>query len=275
MSTPRRRRWIEVLRRTAGVAGEDDGRAANAALDDAALWSAQEQASRSLKESGARAERVAASVARQRGLIEGAAERASLVAARSEGLGSSAARVSESFERLGVVALNAGLEGARASEPHGRALLLLSEEIRANVTRGADAAEQLTRAVDEIAAESVEVRRQLERSRAEVSEVGQESALLQAAAQQASRSLEDLGVRLRRATGIDPEMARMVAQAGEHARGLMTALSALSTGAHAAPVLGALRPVIGPLVRLIGEIEERAPASEGRGEGQGSAEGGA
>jgi methyl-accepting chemotaxis protein len=266
MSTPRRRRWIEVLRRTAGVVGDGEAhRGSSAALDDTALWSAQEQAQRSLRESAARAERVAASVARQRALIEGAAERANLVAARSEGLTPSTARVSESFERLGVVALNAGLEGARAAEPHGRALLLLSEEIRANVTRGADAAAQLAHAVDEIATESAEVRRQIERSKVEVSEIGQEAAHLQAAAQQAARSLDDLGARLRRATGIDPEMARMVALAGEHARGLMTALSAISTATPAAPVLGALRPVIGPLVRLLGELEERSPdGDEGR-----------
>ncbi len=160
MSTPRRRRWIEVLRRTAGVSGDGEGRAPTAALDDAALWAAHERASASLKESGARAERVAATVARQRAHIEGAAERASLVAARSEGLSTGAARVSEAFERLGVVALNAGLEGARAGELQGRALLLLSEEIRANVVRGADAAAELGRAVDEIASESAEVRRQ-------------------------------------------------------------------------------------------------------------------
>ena len=270
MSAPRRRRWIEVLRRTAGVSG-DDGRAPTAALDDAALWAAHERASASLKESGARAERVAATVARQRSFIEGAAERASLIAARSEGLSAGARRVSESFERLGVVALNAGLEGARAGEAQGRALLLLSDEIRANVVRGADAAAELARAVDEIASESAEVRRQIERSRLEVSEVGQEAAQLQAAAAAASRSLDDLGARLRRATGIDPEMARVVALAAEHARGLMTALSALSTTAHPGPVLSALRPVIGPLVRLLGEIEERGPDGDagqpGGGEG--------
>ena len=44
-----------------------------------------------------------------------------------------------------MVALNAGLEGARAGESQGRALLLLSEEIRANVVRGADAASELDR----------------------------------------------------------------------------------------------------------------------------------
>ncbi len=259
MSTPRRRRWIEVLRRTASGAGED-GRPTSAALDDAALWAAHEKAGASIKESTARAERVAAAVARQRQHIEAAGERAGLVAARSEGLGPGASRVAEAFERMGVVALNAGLEGARAGEAQGRALLLLAEEIRANVVRGADAAAELGRAADEIAAESAEVRRQIDRSRVEASDVGQEAAQLQATALAASRSLDDLGARLRKATGIDPEMARVVALAADHARGLMTALSALSTASQAGPVLGALRPVMGPLLRLLGEIEARTPA---------------
>src|SRR5262249_26308930 len=138
VSAQRRRRWFDVLRRT--TAGPDSPtrsmRGGQAALDDASLWTAHEQAPHSLAGASASAERVAASVAKQRVSIDGAAERASLVAARSAGLGASAARVSEAFERLGLVALNAGLEGARLAEPQGRALLLLSEEIRANVTRG-------------------------------------------------------------------------------------------------------------------------------------------
>jgi hypothetical protein len=264
MSAPRRRRWMDVLRRTAGVAS-DGGAVPALGIDDAALWSAEDQATRSLQESGARAERLAAAVTRQRSLIEGAAERASLVAARSEGLSASSARVAEAFERLGVVALNAGLEGARLAEPQGRALLLISEEIRANVRRGADASEQLARVVEEIAGESAEVRRQLDRSRIEVSEVGQEAAQLQAAAAQASRSLEDLGARLRKATGVDPEMARAVASAGEHARGLMTALSTLSSAAREAPVAAALRPVIGPLARLLHEMADDGGGGGGEG----------
>lgn len=268
MSAPRRRRWIEVLRRTAGVASDDDkARTPGAALDDAALWSAHEHAASALAEVGARAERVAASAARQRPLIEGASERASLVAARSEGLGAGAARVVESFERLGVVALNAGLEGARLADPHGRALLLLSEEIRANVARGADAAEQLARAVDEISSEAAEARKHIERSRGEAADAGQEAAQLHAATISAKRSLDDLGARLRKATGVDPEMARLAAQASDHARGLMTALSALATAAPGAPVLGALRPVIAPLSRLLGELEGRAPDDGGGVEG--------
>ncbi len=257
MSAPRRRRWMDVLRRTASVVGSDgdSGGSPTLGLEDAALWNAEEQATLSIAESSQRAERLAAAVARQRASIDGAAERANVVAARAEGLSASAARVSESFERLGVVALNAGLEGARMNEPQGRALLLLSEEIRANVRRGADASEQLARVVEEIAGESIEVRRQLERSRAEVSEIGQEAAQLQSAAQQATRSIEVLGARLRRATGVDPEVARAVAVASEHARGLMTALTTLTMAAREAPVMSALKPVIGPLVRLLRELE--------------------
>jgi hypothetical protein len=266
MTTTRRRRFLDVLRRTAG-AFEDESAPRAPSLDDSALWAAEEQAAASLQESGARAERLAAAVARQRGLIEAAAERASVVTAHADGLSASSGRVIESFERLGVVALNAGLEGARVPEAQGRALLLLSEEIRANVRRGTDAAEQLRRAVEEIGSESAEVRQRLERSRLEVSEVGQEAALLQAAAQQATRSLDDLAARLRKATGVDPEMARAMAQAGEHARGLMTALSTLTTAAQGARVAGALRPVIGPLVKLLREIEgeDAAQGDEGGG----------
>jgi methyl-accepting chemotaxis protein len=260
---------MDVIRRTAkGGAAGDGARLGESALEDAALFRVHEQAARSVAESAARAERLAAVVTQQRGLVEAAAERSNLISARAEGLGPSAARVTEAFERLGVVALNAGLEGARTAEPQARALLLVSEEIRANVRRGADAAEQLARAVEDIAAESAEVRRQLERSRGPVTEIAQEAGQVSAAAQQASKSLDDLGALLRKATGIDPEMARAVALATEHARGLMTALSTLSTAREVTPLLGALSPVMGPLSRLIAEIDG-GPAGGDREEDEG------
>lgn len=267
MSTPRKRRWIDVLRRTAGV-GEDDRRGTNAALEDAALWAAHDRAQASLKESSARAERVAATLARQRAQLEAGVLRATLVVSRSEALTAVSARVQEGFDRLGVVALNAGLEGARFGEPIGRALLLLSEEIRAHVARGTEASQELSRAVAELASDAAEARRQVEHSRSEVSEIGQDAAQLQAAAGAAAKSVDDLGARMRRATGIDPEMARVVALAAEHARGLVGALSSLTSTAPGAPVLVALRPVIGPLVRLLGEIDARTPEDEDEGEAE-------
>ena len=149
-------------------------------------------------------------------------------------------------------------------DPLGRAMLLLAEEIRANVTRGSEAARQLTDGVDELTDEAAEVRHRLDRSRAEVSDVSNDAAQLRASAGQAARALDELSQRLRRATGIDPEVARAVAAATEHARGLMTALSSLSTAGPSAPVLGALRPVIAPLARLLGEIDGGEDEEDGR-----------
>ena len=269
MSATRRRRWIDVLRRPGAA---DEAAVPRRALDDAGLWRAHDQASRALDESSALAEKVAASVARQRGVIDGAAERAGMASARAEGLGAGAARVVEAFERLGVVALNAGLEGARLPDPHGRALLLISDEIRANVTRGADAARELGGAVEEVATETGEVRRQLERSRSEVGEVGQEAARLRALAHEASTALADLGDRLQKATGTDPEVARAIEAAADHARGLMAALSTLSTAAQSTLAQGALAPVLAPLARLLAEGAE-LPGDDARGGAAGKGEG--
>ena len=44
----------------------------------------------------------------------------------------------ESFERLNIVALNAGLEGARLGEAAGKPLSLVSEEVRAQAERGGE-----------------------------------------------------------------------------------------------------------------------------------------
>jgi methyl-accepting chemotaxis protein len=239
---------------------------------------------RSVEESGSLADNLETAVARQRMSIDDAAERSNLVATRSDGLGAVASRVAETFDRLGVVALNAGLEGARVAEPQGRALLLLAEEIRGNLTRGVEAGRDLATLVEEISTETSELRTQIERARADAADVGHETAKLREASHQGSKALGDLDQHLRRATGIDPEIARAVTLASEHASGLMAALSALSTATPAAPVLGALRPAIYPLVRLLREVwdEEQAespadaqgrsvaPSNEGNGGGEAS-----
>ncbi len=195
--------------------------------------------------------------------VDAVGERASLVAARAGGLGASTARVAEAFERLGVVALNAGLEGSRVAEPQSRALMLVSEEIRASVARGSEAAREVATVAQEVGDEAAELRRQLDRSRNEVAEVGQEAARLRSSAQQAQAALEELGQRLRKATGVDPEVARAVALASDHARGLLAALSTLAAAPQARTVLAALRPLMSPLSRMLGELGEEGSARRG------------
>ena len=79
MSSPRRRRWIDVLRRTAGVASS--AVPAGGGLDDADLWASRDDAARAAEEGFRAAERLEATSARERARAEAASERATLLAA--------------------------------------------------------------------------------------------------------------------------------------------------------------------------------------------------
>ncbi|MDI1433295.1 hypothetical protein [Polyangium sorediatum] len=259
MSAPRRRRWIDVLRRAAEPASATE----TPADIDTALWSAHGEAQRAVTEAAEGAPRLMDAVTRQRASVEGVSERAGAMAAHAEGLTLAATRVADLFERLSVIALNAGLEGARTPEPQGKALLLVSEEIRTHAARGADATRDLVAVVEEMAAETSLLRGELTSVLMAADETGGSARTLGDAAVRAGVALVDVEKHLRRATGIDPEVARAVALAAEHARGLLSALSTLRATTPARPLLlGALRPVLTPLSRLLGELGDEGRAGE-------------
>jgi methyl-accepting chemotaxis protein len=256
MSGPRRRRLLEILRRAAQPEVDASGEVDPESID-AALWSSHHEAARAVGEASEAAPQIADTVGQHRAMINGASERASAMAAHAEGLTLAATRVGDAFERLSVVALNAGLEGARTVEPQGKALLLLSEEIRAHAGRGAETARDLVAVVEEIAAETSVLRKELADALEAAEETGKEARALVATLGRAGGALAEVDRYLRRATGIDPEVSRAVALAAEHARGLFGALSTLRAAAQARPVLlRALRPVLSPLARLLGELGE-------------------
>jgi methyl-accepting chemotaxis protein len=252
LSTTRRRRFMDILRRTAATSAPLHARGA---LEDADLWEAHERASTGAAQSSAIAEQVAASLARQQSVIDSAAERASFVVGRTESLTATAGRVGDSLERLGVVALNAGLEGARVSEAQGRALLLLSEEIRANVTRGSEATRELSTSLEELSESAADLRKHIDGIRTDLTAVGQGATRLKATSQELTGALDQLAEKLRAATGLDPEVARTVSEATEHARGLMSALGRLPSS-QARSVREALDPVIGPLLRVLSQADD-------------------
>ena len=75
--------------------------------------------------------------------MDAVADRTRALSSRAAELQAGFARVLDAFERLGLVALNAGLEGARLGEAEGRQLGLVSDEVRAQSSRGGDAAREL------------------------------------------------------------------------------------------------------------------------------------
>ncbi len=255
MAASKRRRFIDVLRRTANL-GQG---ASRSALEDAALWDARDRAARGALDAARLAEKVSAGATRQRAQIEGAVERSTTLGARAEAASQSTKFVIEAFDRLSIVALNAGLEGARLPENAGKPLLLLSDELRTQAALGADHARRLVGATTSLTEDATELSGRLDRLSKDWTETSGEAALLKASAQDTTQALTELEVRLRRATGLDPDLARSLSEAGDHAKGLVRALTALEArdiGDDRAPVHDALVPVLTPLRKLLQALSE-------------------
>lgn len=243
-----KRRLFRLLRRGGGAS---TAAAAQTAVEESALWGSHQRASVAVRESGDAAQRIASHVAKQRSMMDGLADRARGVSARSAELSVSFTRLKESFARLELVALNAGLEGARLGEGPGHALGLVSDEIRAQATRGSEACRELGLSLGEIGSELLQVHASLDRAREASADVAQEAARVGGASADAERALAEMGERLKTATGSDPETARALAEATEHARALVAALGALSGKTPQVLVVAALRPVLEPLYRFL------------------------
>jgi hypothetical protein len=257
---PPKQRLLRILRRTTrGVRGHDRSTA-----DDSALWSAHERALVRARDAGAAAQRIASTAARQRAAMDAVADRARALASRTGELQVGFTRLVDTFERLGLVALNAGLEGARLGETEGRQLGLVSDEVRAQSARGGDAARELGTGVGLLAAELTQLEAHVGQAQLVLAEVTQDSARAAGAASDAESALLDMGDRVKKATGSDPEAVRAIAEASERARALVASLAALSGKVPRALLVGALRPALEPLARLLAdedsEGEPDAPA---------------
>ena len=95
-----------------------------------------------------------------------------------------------------------------------------------------------------------------------MAEVTQDAARAAGAASDAESALLDMGERVKKTTGSDPEAVRALAEAAEHARLLMASLGAVSNKVPRALLVGALRPVLEPLARLLADEGEREAEPE-------------
>jgi methyl-accepting chemotaxis protein len=264
MSTPKRAsRLANLLRRSAKDANEKGE--LPAPMADGAAWAAHGTAIKRSREAAEAAQAIAAHVAKQRAAADVLHDRVHTASARAQELAAGFGRVTDAFERLGLVALNAGLEGARLGEAQGRSLLLVSDEVRNHVARGSESARELTATLNDVALDVNKLQSYVDQVRLGAQDASQEASRVAAAAGEAERALVDLGSRLQEATGSDPETAKLVAQASEHAKALVSALGALGSNAPPKLVLHALRPALAPLARLLGDSSAIDGGDEGPG----------
>jgi methyl-accepting chemotaxis protein len=253
------RRLLGLVQRTAKAAGATPSRPH---LDGTALWALQDNALLRTREASEASQRITSNLAKQRASADVLADRAHAVAAHAQDLSGGLTRITDALERLSLVALNVGLEGARLGETTGRPLLLVSEEVRTHVNRGTSGARELTATLGDIGADVSKLHGTIEQARLATTEASQEAARVAGSTAEAERALVELGTHLRDATGNDPETMRLVAEAGEHARSLMTALAALTGKVPRQLLLGALKPLLDPLARVLVD----APGDEEGGE---------
>jgi methyl-accepting chemotaxis protein len=245
-------RLLRLLRRAAKSA---HARASEGDVDPNAIWLAHQRTLTVVREGAESTQRIASSVAKQRGTVDALGDRARAAVARTQELSTAFARVVDAFDRLGLVALNAGLEGARLGESGGRPLLLVSDEVRTQAARGGESARELATTLGEIGGEMGHIGGQLDQVRELASDVSHEAARASAAAAEADRVLLEMQEGLKRTTDRDPETVMAIAEAGEHARALVGSLGALSGRVPKAILVTALRPMLEPLARLLAEEE--------------------
>lgn len=168
-----------------------------------------------------------AQAARQAAEIEGLLEGGQRLAQRGRDLRSGVQELRDALERGRLSTLNAALEGARLGEVAGKALLAMTEEVRAALGRCADM-------LDDHAARIAELERERERL---VLALGPLADAARAVASEVTRAAErnrsqcsalsELALEMRQRLGVDPELGGLVARAARELAELLDTLSAL------------------------------------------------
>jgi methyl-accepting chemotaxis protein len=223
------------------------------------LWRSHGQLVAQARSAAEATQRVASAVSRQRGALDAATDRTRVVAGRGQELTSAVARTQDIFERLSLVALNAGLEGARLGEGPGRALLLVAEEVRGHAQRGAEAARELGASVEELGAEWLHVSSQLAAAREHSEGIAQEAARASGCCAEVERGAVELEQRLELATQRDPETMRAVGSMVEHVRALGSALAALDGRVPEDVLSAVLRPLAEPIAARVPRGRSQGP----------------
>ncbi|HEY6561539.1 MAG TPA: methyl-accepting chemotaxis protein [Polyangiaceae bacterium] len=235
------------------------------AIDESVLLSCQDRASRAAETSMSTCQAAGATAAQQRTSLDGAVDHARLLLSRSRDIKSAAERVREALERAKLIALNAGLEGARLGESVGRPLVSVADEMRSVIGRGLDALAEHLSVLDQVDRERERLREHVEQARQLASQLADELLRAQSAQRESGDALAACAEYLQQATGTDPETARAVSQARDLVQGLSGVLGQLSSGTQRSLLLRALGPSLEPLLAVLRELDRASRNRDGLG----------
>jgi methyl-accepting chemotaxis protein len=244
-------RFIDTLKATLGGRRTAVG---ESSADDTLLIRAIDKATAATSSAKSTCHAATATAAHARSTLDTASDQSRLLVQRSRDMRGTAQHVRDVLERIKLVALNAGLEGARVGDPVGKALVSIADEMRAVAGRGVELLDEHVALLGQVGKDREKLREQIEGARRATGSLADDLLRAQSAQGDAETALSELSRCMQRATGTDPETARAIADAAEHARGLLGALSALASRPQQSYVLRVLRPTLRPLLRLLREL---------------------
>jgi hypothetical protein len=198
-------------------------------------------------------------IARQRGEIEALTEslrrfETSLREARNH-----VDTLGVALDRIKIVALNTGLEGARLGDLAGKALISVSDELRNLTSRGLELLSDQASTVEQMEVERQRLGAVAEREQNQLNELDGILREASISEQVANQTLVRLAQLLQQSTGLDVEAAARLGRVTEHARRLAESLANLSKPEYQPALRAALLPALEPLLTWISSASEAKP----------------
>jgi hypothetical protein len=186
-----------------------------------------------------------------RSQFEACADQSRRLEVRLRDTRASAAQLADALERIKLVALNTGLEGARLGESSGKALVAIAEEVRNLSARGLEVVANHIRLVEEAEVEQGKLVLAAELAQSLAMDLASQLRQTQECQFDALASLDMLEKAIERASGLDASTALEVQRVAEHGQGLLSALEGLSVSHRQKIARTLLLPAVEPLLRAL------------------------
>lgn len=163
------------------------------------------------------------------------------------------------LDRIKIVALNTGLEGARLGDLAGKALMAVSDELRTLTSRGLELLSEQVSTVEQMEADRQRLDVMTERIQSHLSDL--DASLREATSSERSigQLLSRLESTLQQSTGMDAETALRLGKISEQARALVALVTDLPKPEQQQAMRHALLPAIEPLLGWISSTAGKLP----------------
>jgi methyl-accepting chemotaxis protein len=197
-----------------------------------------------------------------RSQVEACTDQARRLEVRLRDTRSSASQIADALERIKLVALNTGLEGARLGESSGKALVGIAEEVRNLASRGLEVLAAHIRLVEEAEVEQSKLIQTAEMAQSVAHDLSNTLRQTQECQSDSLASLDMLEKAIERTAGIDATTALEVQRVAEHGQGLLSALEGLSVSRRQKIAKTMLLPAVEPLLRKLLKVAQGDDSSE-------------